>query len=92
MKLPKKLQNIQQWDAPRPGFKGEHWLVLGAGLLALRSAGRSRGIVGRTLSRAVGSALIARAASGRDGVLGKLARASVPVAAARLVAGRRGSR
>ena len=92
MTLPKKLQDIQQWDAARPGFKGEHWLVLGAGLLALRSAGRSRGIVGRTLGGAVGSALIARAASGRDGVLGKLARAMAPAGAARLLAGRRSSR
>jgi len=74
MKLRQKLEDIQQWDAARPGFKGEHWLVLGAGLLALRAAGHSRGLVGRTLGRAVGSALIARAATGRDGVVGKLAR------------------
>lgn len=74
MTLRHKIRDIQQWDAARPGFKGEHWLVLGAGLLALRTAGRSRGVVGRTVGRALGSALIARAASGRDGVVGKLAR------------------
>jgi hypothetical protein len=76
MKLRQKLKDIQQWDAARPGFKGEHWLVLGAGLLALRAAGRSRGLIGRTLGRTVGSALVARAAGGREGVVGKLARAA----------------
>jgi hypothetical protein len=74
MTLRQKIQDIQQWDAARPGFKGEHWLVLGAGLLALRAAGRSRGLMGRTLGRALGSALLARAATGRDGVVGKLTR------------------
>ena len=33
MTLRQKIQDFQQWDAARPGFKGEHWLVLGAGLL-----------------------------------------------------------
>ena len=88
MTLRQKIQDIQQWDAARPGFKGEHWLVLGAGLLALRAAGRSRGVVGRTLGRAVGSALIARAASGRDGVAGKLARVAGMAGGARAAARR----
>jgi uncharacterized membrane protein len=74
MSLRQKLNNARQWDATRPGFPGEHWLVLGAGLLVLRTAGRSRGIVGRMLGRAVGGALIARAASGRDGVASTVAR------------------
>lgn len=75
MNLLRKLRDVQQRDAARPGFPGEHWLVLGAGLLALRGAGRSRGLVGRLMGRAVGSALIARAASGRDGAATQLARA-----------------
>jgi hypothetical protein len=57
---------------------------------ALRAAGRSRGLVGRTLGRAVGSALIARAASGRDGVVGKLARVAGAAGGVRAAA-RRGN-
>jgi hypothetical protein len=82
MTLRQKIQDIQQWDAARPGFKGEHWLVLGAGLLALRAAGRSRGLMGRTLGRALGSALLARAATGRDGVVGKLTRVAAAASGA----------
>lgn len=83
MTLRQKIQHFQQWDAARPGFKGEHWLVLGAGLLALRAAGRSRGLMGRTVGRALGSALLARAASGRDGVVGRLARVAGAAGGAR---------
>jgi hypothetical protein len=83
MNLRQTLRNAQQWDAARPGFRGEHWLVLGAGLLALRAAGRSRGVIPRMVGRAVGSALVARAASGRDGVLGKLPGRGAAAAAAR---------
>lgn len=82
MNLRQTLRNAQQWDAARPGFRGEHWLVLGAGLLALRGARRSRSLLGRALARTVGGALLARAASGRDGVVGKLARAAGPAGAA----------
>ncbi len=64
----------------RPGFPGGHWLTLGAGLLILRGAGRSKGLVGKTVGRLVGGALIARAASGRDGVMGKLLRGASSVA------------
>lgn len=78
MGLRQKINEVRHWDAARPGFPAEHWLVLGAGLLAMRSASRSRGFIGRMVGRAVGSALIARAASGRDGVAAKLARASTP--------------
>ena len=74
MTLLQKIDDARQWDAQRPGFPGEHWLVLGAGLVALRAAGRSRSLVGRMLGRAVGGALIARAATGRQGLAGKVAR------------------
>lgn len=73
MKISEKLNDLQQWDKRRSGFPGEHWLALGAGLLAMRRAGRSRSMVGRLLGRTLGTALIARAATGRDGPLGKLA-------------------
>ncbi len=70
--LSDKLQNLRQWDKKRPGFPGEHWLALGAGMLILGRAGRSRSFLGRMAGRAIGAALMARAASGRDGPLGKL--------------------
>lgn len=66
------LRSAQQWDKARPGFPGEHWLVFGAGVLLMHRSGLSRHWVGRTLGRAAGAALVARAASGQDGVLGKL--------------------
>lgn len=75
MDVREKAEEVRKWDEARPGFKGEHWLVAGAGLLALRRAGRSRSFVGRMLGRVVGGALLARAASGRDGLFGTLARA-----------------
>lgn len=89
MGLRQKINDLRHWDAARPSFPAEHWLVLGAGLLALRGAGRSRGLIGRMVGRAVGGALIARAASGRDGMVGRLARASAPLPAA---SGYRGAR
>lgn len=78
MKLRQTLRNARQWDAARPSLPGEHWLVLGAGLLALRGAARSRSLAGRLLRRAVGGALIARAAAGRDGAVARLARLAGP--------------
>ena len=62
------LESAKAWDDARPSFPGEHWLVLGAGLLLMSRAGRSRSFVGRLLGRAVATALIGRAASGRDGI------------------------
>ncbi len=72
MKISDKLNDLQRWDERRSGFPGEHWLALGAGLLVMRRAGRARSLVGRMLGRALGTALVARAATGRDGPLGKL--------------------
>jgi len=72
MKISEKLQDLQRWDQRRPGFAGEHWLALGAGLLVMRRAGRSGSLLGRMLGRTLGTALIARAATGRDGPLGSL--------------------
>ena len=66
------LRSAQEWDKARPGFPGEHWLVFGAGVLLMHRSGRSRNWLGRTLGRAAGAALVARAASGQDGVLGQL--------------------
>ncbi len=67
------LQKIQRLDEQRPGFPGEHWLALGAGLLLMSRAGRSRSLIARMAGRAAGAALIGRAASGRDGFAKQIA-------------------
>ena len=66
------LQAILDFDRRRPSFPGEHFIVAAAGSSLLASAGRRRGI-GRALALLAGAALLARAASGRDG-LARLAR------------------
>jgi hypothetical protein len=55
-------------DDRRSDLPGEHWVVLGAGLLLLLAAGRGRSFVGRTVAGTLGSALLGRAASGRGGL------------------------
>lgn len=57
----------------RESFPGEHWLVLGAGLAAWAITRRSPSVVVRTLGMVASTALVGRAASGRDG-LGKVLR------------------
>ena len=64
----RSLQELQDFDKRRPSFPGEHWLVLGAGLALLMASRRSRSWVKRTAGSALGSALLYRAASGRDGL------------------------
>ncbi|MBB1648684.1 MULTISPECIES: hypothetical protein [Delftia] len=86
MTVSEKIQDLRKWDDSRKGFTGEHWLVLGAGLLALRHARRAESGMGRLVSGALGTALIARAATGRDGVLGTAGRlAAKPTLAERLL-------
>ena len=67
------LQKIKRLDDQRPSFPGEHWLTLGAGLLLMSRAGKSRSLLGRMAGRAAGAALIGRAASGRDGFVKQIA-------------------
>ena len=78
MNLPDKLQDLKQWDKQRAGFPGEHWLALGAGMLLMKRAGRSRSFLGRLVGRSLGAALMARAASGRNGPLGKMGLNDLP--------------
>jgi hypothetical protein len=63
-----KIREIKQYDDARPGFRGEHWLVLGAGVGAWLLSRRSASPVVRTLGLLAGTALVGRAASGRDGL------------------------
>ena len=44
-----KLKAIRQYDDTRPGFAGEHWLVLAAGVGAWLASRRSASPVVRTL-------------------------------------------
>ncbi len=62
------LRRIKAKDDARPGFPGEHWLVLGAGLLAWRATSRHPSLIVRTAGTLAATALVGRAASGRDGL------------------------
>jgi hypothetical protein len=61
------LNRIREFDRHRPSFPGEHLIVAAVASCLLISAGRRRG-VGRVLAVLAGGALLARAASGRDGL------------------------
>lgn len=61
------LNKLKEFDQRRPNFPGEHLIVATVGASLLRSAARRSG-VGRVLTLLLGSALMARAASGRGGV------------------------
>ncbi|MES3000234.1 MAG: hypothetical protein V4787_06040 [Pseudomonadota bacterium] len=62
------LQKIKEADDAREGVPGEHWMVLGAGLGVWLLSRRSPSLMLRTLGLMAGTALVGRAASGRDGV------------------------
>lgn len=62
------LQKIKQADAARPGFPGEHWLVLAAGIGAWWFTRNHPSVAVRTIGMLAGTALVGRAASGRDGL------------------------
>jgi hypothetical protein len=60
------FERLVHLDQTRKSFPGEHWLALGAGLWFLRKKGHS--LPANLWSKAIGTALIVRAASGRDGL------------------------
>lgn len=60
------FDNLKRFDQQRQSFPGEHWLTLAAGLWFLRRPVRSP--LARLSTTAIGTALIYRAASGRDGL------------------------
>lgn len=68
MSLKSKIDTLKKMDAERKDFPGEHLAVLGAGLLLLLTAGRSRSLPRRVLAGAAGGALVGRAASGTGGL------------------------
>jgi len=91
MKFPSKLltrpagrafERLSDYDRRRSGFAGEHWLVLGVGIAVLLVSRRSRSPLWRAVGPALGSSLVYRAASGREG-LAKLLR-YLPIGGSRL--------
>lgn len=62
------LQKIKQYDEARDDFPGEHWIVLAAGLGVWYVSQRHPSAVVRLLGMAGATALVGRAASGRNGL------------------------
>lgn len=73
------LQKLKRYDHGRPGMPGEHWIVLAVGVGAWMATYRHRSVVVKMLGAVASIALVARAASGREG-LGNLLRCT-PVGA-----------
>jgi len=60
------LQRIENDDAARPGFPGEHWLVFGAAIAVWIGTRRHPSFAVRLLGSVAGTALVARAVTGRE--------------------------
>jgi hypothetical protein len=75
------FRELRNFDRSRQGFSGEHYWVAAVGLTLCALARRSRSSAGRALALVAGTALLYRAASGRDG-LAHLARKQVSAARA----------
>lgn len=71
--LTQSLRQAKAYDDARSSLPGEHWLVLGAGIAVLLVSRRSPSPITWAIGSAVGSALLMRAASGRDGLAKMLA-------------------
>lgn len=63
-----RQERLQEWDAQREGFPGEHWIVLGLGIGVWLLARRHRSVLVQVAGVLAGTALVARAASGREGL------------------------
>lgn len=68
MKQPNAFQQLKQFDDARPGIPGEHFVSLGLGLGAWWLTRRHPSFMVRTIGLGVGTAMVGRAASGRDGL------------------------
>ena len=73
-KLTVQLQRLRKWDDSRPGLPGEHWLSFGLGLFLISR--RPVHLLARAGSVLAGTALLARALSGRDGPIALLVKAN----------------
>ena len=62
------IEKLQRIDEQRPGFPGEHWLVLALGIGVWHYTRRNRHWAVRAGGAFAASVLVARAASGREGL------------------------
>jgi hypothetical protein len=62
------LEKIKAADEARPGFPGEHWLVLALGIALWQFTRKHRYWAVRAAGGLAASAMVARAASGRQGL------------------------
>lgn len=62
------IEKLARIDAARPGFPGEHWLVLALGIGVWHYTRRHPNAAVRMAGSVGASLLVARAASGRDGL------------------------
>jgi hypothetical protein len=62
------LQKLKAADDARPGFPGEHWIVLALGIAVWQTTRHHRNWAVRMLGSLGATALVARAASGREGL------------------------
>ena len=62
------LEKIKAVDEARPGFPGEHWLVLALGVAVWQYTRRDRRWYVRALGGFAATTLVARAATGRKGL------------------------
>jgi hypothetical protein len=60
------IDKIKQFDEVRPGLPGEHWLALGGAVAVWLATRRHPSFVVRLLGSVAGTALVARAATGRE--------------------------
>ena len=65
---PGPIEKIKRAGEAREGFPGEHWLVLAIGIGLWQVTRRHRNVFVRTLGGLGASMLVARAATGRDGL------------------------
>lgn len=62
------IERAQTHDEARSSLPGEHWLALGAGIAAWALTRKSPSAIVRTAGMLAATALVGRAASGRDGL------------------------
>jgi hypothetical protein len=63
-----KLEKIKAADEARPGFPGEHWIALGLGIAMWQFTRKHRSFIVRGVGSMLATMLVARAASGRQGL------------------------
>jgi hypothetical protein len=65
---PSPIEKLKAADEARPGLPGEHWLVLGLAVALWQVTRTHRNYLVRTLGALGATTLVARAASGRQGL------------------------